>query len=68
MAIKRDVKAFALSKVFLLDKIFPKYEDIKKTIQKDALALYNQHIFDPVNKRRQHEISQMNKKSVYRNV
>ena len=32
MAIKRDVCAFALSKMFLLNDIFPKYDDIRKTL------------------------------------
>ena len=68
MAIKKDVTGFALSKLFMLNEIFPKYEDIRKVIQKDAFNLYTKHIYETVNKRREYEINQMNKKSSYRNV
>lgn len=68
MAIHKDVKGFALTKKFLHGQVFPKYPEILQKIQAESLRIYKKTIFKPINEERKIKISQMNKKSVYRQI
>ena len=56
MAINKDVKGFALAKMFLHESVFPKYPEIMGKIQKQSMALYKKDIFKPINEERKNKI------------
>ena len=68
MAWNKDVKCFALTKKFMHEQVFPKYPEICQKIQEDCFKTYKKQIFKSINEARKHEIQQMNKKSVYRQI
>ena len=44
----KEIKAFALTKKFLLKTIFPKYPDIANQIKAEALLRYRRNIHKPI--------------------
>ena len=46
--VMKEIKAYALTRKFLLKEIFPKYPDIASTIKAEALLNYKRTIHTPV--------------------
>ena len=68
MVYNKDIKSFALTKKKLHEEVFPKYKEIQSKMQMEAFNTYNKRIFKAINEMRKQEISNMNKKSVYRQI
>lgn len=68
MAKHKDVKGFALSKKFLHGSVFPQYPEIFAKIKSESYEMYKKNILKPIYEHRKHEITQMNKKSTYRQI
>ena len=63
-----EVEAFALSKKFLLNHIFPKYPNIYIEIMEDSKHRYNSTIKDDIMKHKQQHREIVNKRSSYNNI
>ena len=63
-----EVEAFALSKKFLMRKVFPKYPDIYREIKDDSKYRYNSSIKDEIMKHKYSHIEVVNKRSTYNNI
>lgn len=61
-----DVKAFSLSKRFILTNIFPKYPDIASKIKSDSYNRYKKNVKTRLIKHRNDHLEQINKKSSYK--
>ena len=62
------MQAFALSKKFLMRKVFTKYPQIFREIKDDSKYRYNSNIKDPVMKHKYSHIEVVNKRSTYNNI
>jgi len=60
-----EVEAFALSKKFLMRKVFPNYPQIYKEIRDDSKYRYNSQIKDEIMKHKMSHIEVVNKRSTY---
>ena len=63
-----EVKAFALSKRFLLHNIFLKYPDIATEIKSDSYQRYKKNVKNRLIKHRQEHLEEINKKSSYKYI
>ena len=63
-----EVQAFALSKKFLMRKVFPKYPVIFREIKDDSKYRYSSNIKDPVMKHKYQHIEVVNKRNTYNNM
>jgi len=61
-----DVKAFALSKRFLLHDVFPKYPDIASEIKKNSYIRYKKNIRERLLRHREQHLLELNKKNIYK--
>ena len=61
-----EVKAFALSKRFLLQNIFVKYPDIAQEIKEQSYYRYKKNIKNRLIKHRNEHLDEINKKSSYK--
>mmetsp|Transcript_8653 Transcript_8653/g.13423 ORF Transcript_8653/g.13423 Transcript_8653/m.13423 type:complete len:104 (+) Transcript_8653:1527-1838(+) len=66
--VVQEMKAFSLSKKFLLQKIFPKYPYIAATIKKGCSDRYKKNVRQRLLKYREEHISEINKKSSYKAI
>ena len=60
-----EVRAFALSKKFLMRKVFPQYPQIFREIKDDSKYRYNSCIKDPVMRHKYQYIEVVNKRNTY---
>ena len=63
-----EVKAFALSKRFLLHNIFDKYPDIASEIKEQSFYRYKKNVKNRLIKHRQDHLEEINKKSSYKYI
>ena len=63
-----DVEAFALSKKFLMGKVFPKYPLIYKQIKNESKHRYQSTIKDEIMRHKHSHIEVVNKRSTYNNI
>ncbi|CDW72458.1 cation channel family protein [Stylonychia lemnae] len=63
-----EVKAFALSKRFLLHNIFEKYPDIASEIKEQSYYRYKKNVKNRLIKHRQEHLEEINKKSSYKYI
>lgn len=63
-----EVKAFALSKRFLLQQIFVKYPEIAADIKEQSFNRYKKNIKSRLIKHRNEHLEEVNKKSSYKNI
>lgn len=63
-----EVEAFALSKKFLMRKVFPKYPQIFREIKDDLKYRYNSTIKDEIMKHKHSHIEVVNKRSTYNSI
>ena len=63
-----EVKAFSLSKRFILTSIFPKYPDIASKIKEQSYYRYKKNIKMRLSKHRQDHLEEVNKKSSYKTI
>ena len=63
-----EVKAFALSKRFLLHNIFVKYPDIAAEIKEQSYYRYRKNVKNRLIKHRQEHLQEINKKSSYKYI
>jgi len=63
-----DVEAFALSKKFLMGKVFPKYPLIYKQIKNESKHRYQSTIKDEIMRHKFSHIEVVNKRSTYNNI
>lgn len=63
-----EVEAFALSKKFLMKKVFPKYPQIFREIKDDSKYRYNSNIKDEIMKHKHSHIEVVNKRSTYNSI
>ena len=63
-----EVEAFALSKKFLMGKVFPKYPNIYREIKEESKYRYNSQIKDDIMKHKLSHIEVVNKRSTYNNI
>tara|TARA_B110000285_G_C15112535_1_gene612012 strand:+ start:1526 stop:2086 length:561 start_codon:yes stop_codon:yes gene_type:complete len=66
--VVQEVKAFSLSKKFLLQKIFPKYPHIAATIKKGCSDRYKKNVRQRLLKYRVEHVMEINKKSSYKSI
>jgi hypothetical protein len=66
--VVQEVKAFALSKKFLLHHIFPKYPFIAASIKKGSSDRYKKNIRQRLLKYREEHVAEINKKSSYKAI
>lgn len=66
--VVQEVKAFSLSKKMLLQKIFPRYPFIAATIKKGSSDRYKKNVRQRLLKYREEHITEINKKSSYKNI
>jgi hypothetical protein len=64
--VTKPLKCYALTKKFLLNKIFPKYPEIAAEMKAEALLRYRKSLKQPVTEHMNQEYENMNKKSVTR--
>ena len=62
------VEAFALSKTFLLKKIFPTYPEIYREIKDDSKYRYVSWMREGIIKHKQQHMTMINKKSTYNSI
>ena len=63
-----EVEAFALSKKFLMDKVFPKYPFIYREIKNESRHRYQSTIKDEIMRHKFSHIEVVNKRSTYNNI
>ena len=63
-----DVEAFALSKKFLMGKVFPKYPSIYRDIQNESKTRYQSNIKEKIMLHKQSHIEVVNKRSTYNSI
>ena len=63
-----EVKAFALSKRFLLQQIFAKYPEIANEIKEQSFGRYKKNIKSRLIKHRNEHLEEVNKKSSYKTI
>ena len=63
-----DVEAFALSKKFLMGKVFPKYPVIFRDIRNESRHRYQSTIKDEIMRHKNSHIEVVNKRSTYNNI
>lgn len=64
----QDVEAFALSKKFLMGKVFPKYPLIYKQIKNESKHRYQSTIKDEIMRHKMSHVEVVNKRSTYNNI
>ena len=60
-----EIEAFALTKNFLMNEVFPKYPAIFREIRDDSRYRYNSTFKDGIMKHKYSHIESCNKKSTY---
>ena len=68
IAVQKDVHAFALTKKFVHEKVFPEHPEILAKISAETFRLYKKTIFKPVNEMRKDELDKQNQQSMYKTI
>ena len=63
-----NVEAFALSKKFLMGKVFPKYPNIYRDIRSESKTRYQANIKEKIMLHKQSHIEVVNKRSTYNSI
>ena len=60
IAFQKDIHAFALTKKFVHENVFPEHPELMAKIQTESFRLYKKLIFKPVNESRKAELAKQN--------